>query len=109
LTAAGNAAAVNYSQESLDRQFRVEFQDEAGAPRPVVSGYVYNLKDGLAADRVQLVVESLDAAGNVLGRSTIWVLGGVPAGGRAYFSARVEPAASYRAQVVAYDWIRSGG
>jgi hypothetical protein len=107
LMGAGGATAANNAQESLDRNFRIEFQASADAPQ-VLSGYVYNLNSGLAADRMQLVIERLDAAGNVIGTSKTWVLGGVPPTGRAYFSARVEPAASYRVQIGGFDWVGRG-
>src|SRR2546428_651285 len=96
LIAAGSAAAANYAQGTLDRYFRIEFEVTAASPRPVISGYVYNMNGGPPADRMRLSIERLDAAGRVIGSSTTWVLGGVPAGNRAYFSAPVEPAASYR-------------
>jgi hypothetical protein len=108
LLGARGATAGNYAQESLDRTFRIEFEaTAAGTPR-VISGYVYNLYGGMAADRMQLSIERLDAAGNVIGTSSTWVLGGVPPGSRAYFTARVEPAASYRVQVLAFDWVGRG-
>lgn len=56
-----------------------------------------------------LSIERLDGAGNVTGTSTTSVLGGVPPGSRAFFSARVEPAASYRVQVLTFEWIVPGG
>ena len=108
LMAAGSAVAANYAQETLDRYFRIEFQVSASSPRPVVSGYIYNMNGGLPADRVRLSIERLDAAGQVIGSSSTWVLGGVPAGNRAYFSAPVEPAASYRVQVLSFDWVGRG-
>jgi len=108
LIAAGSAAAANYAQETLDRYFRIEFQVTAASPRPVVSGYIYNMNGGLPADRMQLSIERLDAAGQIIGNSSTWVLGGVPAGSRAYFSTPVEPAASYRVQVLSFDWVGRG-
>jgi hypothetical protein len=102
-------AAGNYAQETLDQYFRIEYQVTPGAPRPVISGYVYNLNPGMPAERMQLAIESLDASGNVVGTSSTWVLGGVPAGNRGYFSAPVMPAASYRVQVLAFDWGGRGG
>jgi hypothetical protein len=107
LLGAGGAMAENYAQESLDRDFRIEFQAGDGTPR-VLSGYVYNMHSGMTADRMQLLIERLDAAGNVIGTSSTWVLGGVPPANRAYFSTRVEPAASYRVQIVGFDWIGRG-
>jgi len=107
--ATGTAAATNYAQESLDRYFRIEYQVEPSAARPVVSGYVYNMHPGLPADRMQLAIEALDASGEVVGTSSTWISSGVPAGNRGYFSAPVVPAASYRVQVLFFDWGKGGG
>ena len=109
LIATGSAAAANYVQESLDRYFRIEYQVEPSAAPPVVSGYVYNMHPGLPADRMQLAIEALDASGKVVGTSSTSILGGVPAGNRGYFSAPVVPAASYRVQVLFFDWGKGGG
>ncbi len=107
---AGHAAALNYAQETLDRYFRIEFQVASSGARPVVSGYVYNLNPGMPAERMQLSIESLDASGNVIGKSSTWVLGNVPPGNRAYFTAAAAvPAASYRVQVLSFDWGSRGG
>ena len=95
--------------ESLDRYFRIEYQVEPSAAPPVVSGYVYNMHPGLPADRMQLAIEALDASGKVVGTSSTSILGGVPAGNRGYFSAPVVPAASYRVQVLFFDWGKGGG
>ncbi len=101
--------AANYAPETLDRYFRIEFQVTPNSQRPVLSGYVYNMRPGYMAERMSLSIERLDASGQVIGSSTTWVLGGVPPGNRAYFSARVEPAASYRIQVLSFDWTGGGG
>ena len=107
---AGHAAALNYAQETLDRYFRIEFEVAPSGTRPVVSGYVYNLNPGTPAERMQLSIESLDASGTVVGKSSTWVLGNVPPGNRAYFSASAAvPAASYRVQVLSFDWGSRGG
>ena len=106
---AGSAAAANYAQETLDRYFRFEYQVTPSATRPVVSGYVYNMNPGTPAERMQLSVESLDGSGNVIGKSSTWVLGNVPPGNRAYFSASAVPGASYRVQVLSFDWGSRGG
>jgi len=105
----GSAPAANYVQETLDRYVRIEYQVEPSAAQPVVSGYVYNLHPGLPADRMQLAIDGLDASGKVVGSSSTWIVGGVPVGNRAYFSASVVPAASYRVQVLFLDWGKGGG
>ena len=105
----GSAAAANYTQETLDRYFRIDYQVEPSAAQPVVSGYVYNMNPGLPADRMQLAIDALDASGKIVGTASTWILGGVPAGSRAYFTAPVVPAASYRVQVLLLDWGKGGG
>jgi len=105
----GHAVAANYAQETLDRYFRIEYQVTPNAARPVMSGYVYNMHPGTPAERMQLSIEGLDASGKVVGTSATWVLGNVPPGNRAYFSAAVMPAASYRVQVLFFDWGSRGG
>jgi hypothetical protein len=107
--ATGSAAAANYTQETLDRYLRIEYQVEPSAAQPVVSGYVYNMHPNLPADRMQLAIDAIDASGKVVGTSSTWILGGVPAGNRGYFSAPVVPAASYRVQVLFFDWGKGGG
>jgi len=101
-------ASSTYAQESLDHYFRFEYSVTPSATRPVVSGYVYNMNPGVRVERMQVSVESLDSAGNVVGTTSTWVLGGVPQDNRAYFSARVVPAASYRVQVLFFDWGNRG-
>jgi hypothetical protein len=109
-TASVSAATVPYSQEWLDQRFKIEFQVTPGPSRSVLSGYVYGQYSGLSAAHMQLEIERLDANGQVIGRSTTWVLGEVPPGNRAYFTTRVEPAATYRVRVLSFDWIgRTGG
>ena len=107
--AAGSAAAANYAQETLDRYFRLEYEVAQSSTRPVVSGYVYNLNPGTPAERMRLSIEALDGSGTVVATSSTWVLGNVPPGNRAYFSAPVAPAASYRVQVQSFDWGSRGG
>ena len=105
----GRAVAANYTQETLDRYLRIEYQVEPSATQPVVSGYVYNMHPNVPAERMQLAVDAVDASGKIIGTSSTWILGGVPAGNRGYFSAPVLPAASYRVQVLFFDWGKGGG
>jgi hypothetical protein len=109
LLATDRAVAANHAQETLDRYFRIEYQVAQSASRPVMSGYVYNTNPGTPAERMQLSIEGLDASGKVVGTSSTWVLGGVPPGNRAYFTTAVMPAASYRVQVLFFDWGSRGG
>jgi len=108
LLASTGLAAPNYAPESLERYFRLDWQTAAGPRGTVLSGYVYN-KYSLFADRMQLRIDQLDAAGKVVGSTTTWVLGGVPAENRTWFETRVPAASSYRVEVVSFDWLGRGG
>jgi hypothetical protein len=96
------------SPETTQRYFHVEFEVTQKRKGPAVEGYLYN--DGpQTAQRVRLQIQRLDAAGAVVGNSAIWVNGDVPMRSRAFFSAPVADASSYRVQVLSYDWSCSGG
>jgi len=97
-----------YAPETTDRYFKVEFEVIQKRKGPEVEGYVYN-RGRQAAQRVLLQIQRVDASGAVVGKSTVWLPGEVPMESRAYFSAAVPDAASYRVQVLSYDWACQGG
>ena len=95
---------------SVDSRLRLDW--ELGArhgARPVIQGYLYN--DYLrAAAEVQLLVETLDAAGGVTGRQIGFVPGVTAFKDRSYFEVPVKTAgASYRVSITAFDWKDCGG
>ena len=108
LTGAVGVSAQIYTPESLERYFRLEWEVTRGRKAPGIEGYVYN-QAMRTAERVRLQIERLDASAKVVGSSTVWVLGRVRVDGRAYFSASVPDAASYRVQVLEFDWTCGGG
>jgi hypothetical protein len=108
LLASTALARPNYAPGSLDHYFRLEWEAIAGTRGPVLEGFVYN-KSGLFADRMRLSIDQLDAAGTVVGTTTTWVLGGVPPGNRTWFQTPVPAAASYRVEILSFDWIGRGG
>jgi hypothetical protein len=101
-------AGPNYVTGSLDHYFRIEWQATQGRRGPVLEGFVYN-DSGLMADRMRLSIEMLDAAGQVVGATTTWVLGGVPPNNRTWFQTAVPPAASYKVEILSFDWVGRGG
>ena len=107
-SAAPGPAQTVYVPETTDRYFQVEFDVTRNRRGPAVEGYVYN-RGRQAAQRVRLQIQRVDAAGSVVGRSTIWVQGDVPMDNRAFFTASVPEAASYRVHVISYDWACQGG
>lgn len=103
-----SAGAQNWAIQGADSHFRVEASPGQGRRGPVVSGYVYNL-NGMTADRVWLVVEALDGAGQVTASSRALVVGTIPNGGRSYFEAPAPAGGStYRVRVTSYEWIGRG-
>src|SRR6266571_370490 len=108
LTGAVGVSAQIYTPESLERDFRLEWAVTRGRKGPKVEGYVYN-QAMRTAEHMRLQIERLDASAKVVGSSTVWVFGTVRVDGRAYFSASVPDAASYRVRVLAFDWKSGGG
>jgi hypothetical protein len=108
--AASAGWAQGFGSATPERYFRVEAEGGQGrGGRPVVRGYIYN-DNPQAAGRIQLVVESLDAAGQVTNRAILPLDGVVPAFNRLYFDIRVPMAGtSYRASVYHYEWLKGGG
>src|SRR5262245_21486723 len=102
------ASAQMWAPESLDRFFRLEWEVKQARKGSMIEGYVYNFS-AQNAERLRLQIDRLDNAGGVVGTSTVWVLGEVPKNNRAYFGASVVEAASYRVQVLSFDWVCNGG
>ena len=103
LTGAAGVSAQIYAPQSVERYFRLEWEATRGRKGPAVEGYVYNTGPR-NAEHMRLQIERLDVSGKVVASSTVWVPGWIPMDGRAYFRASVSDAASYRVQVLSFDW-----
>ena len=102
------SAQMIYVPQSIERYFRVEWQVTRDRKGPAVEGYVYNTAYQ-TAQQIRLQIQRVDASGSVVGNSTIWLPGDVSMNDRAYFNASVPEAASYRVQVLSFDWACQGG
>jgi lipid-binding SYLF domain-containing protein len=107
---AGTAAAHSPGGTADLGGLRVEF--EAGQSKkgqPMVSGYVYNEgRSGVA--NVRLLVESLDAQGQVVGQAQGVALGSLILRARGYFEVPImTPGVRYRVRVISWDTIGIGG
>ena len=90
-----------------ERYFELSWQPFERQGRPWLSGYVVS-KWGETATGVRLLVESLDAGGQVVGQRVEWLHGTVPVFSRAYFEVPApSPAASYRVRVFSFDFPQS--
>ena len=76
--------------------------------KPYLGGYIVSTY-GVTATRVQLLVESLDAAGQTVGQHVEWLGGGnLPGFSRTYFEVPIrQPGSSYRVGVFAFDFVQS--
>ena len=102
LLASTVAASPLYAPEGLER-FHLEWDVRPGTSA-TAEGYVYNKTD-MEAERMQVGIEQLDVAGNVVGQTTTWVLGNLPPGNRSFFRTRVPQAASSRVTVLSFNWL----
>jgi len=101
------SAQTLFAPESLQRYFRVDWQPTQNRRGPGIEGYVYNTSYR-SAQRVSLRIERVDASGSVVGSSTVWIPGDIPMSDRVYFSTAVPTAASYRVQILSFDWTCQG-
>jgi hypothetical protein len=104
------SASVASLAPNAQQWFRIDWTaepDHDGARR--LQGYVVSAL-GEPANRVQLLVQALDASGNVIGHRLYWMPGVVPALGRVYFEIpKMPPAPQYRITVWAYDRLKGTG
>ncbi len=101
-------AGVVHAQMSAGR-FRIDAQvaqSKKGAP--VYSGYIYNDGGGGVAN-IRLLVETLDAAGAVIGQAQGVAHGSMLGRDRLYFEVPLEATgASYRVRVLSWDTFATG-
>jgi len=108
LAGAVGASAQIFVAQSLGRYYRVEWRVTRDRKSPAVEGYVYNTA-GRTAERMRLQIDRVDASGSVIGNSIIWLPGDLHRNDRAFFSSSVPESASYRVQVLSFDWGCDGG
>jgi len=108
LAGAVGASAQIFVAQSLERYFRVEWRVTRDRRGQAVEGYVYNTA-GRTAERMRLQIDRVDASGSVIGNSIIWLPGDLHRNDRAFFSSSVPESASYRVQVLSFDWACDGG
>jgi hypothetical protein len=90
-----------------ERYFTVTSEAFERRGQPHVDGYVVS-HYGARAWRVQLLVESLDASGQVVAQRVEWLGGDVPPFSRTYFDVPApERASAYRVSVFAFDFLQA--
>lgn len=110
LAASGaSAAMLQPLVVGWENYFKLDWQPDTRAGRPVVSGHILN-DWGFPARNVRLLVEGLDSSGGVTSQRIAWLGSMLTPGMRAYFEVPVPGAApSYRVSVFSFDWVQTGG
>ena len=103
LPAAATTASSIQADATIAEYFRLQWEATPGTRGSEIAGYVDNVGN-VPVDRMQVLVERLDAGGAVVGTSRAWVMGVVVPMHRSYFTTRVAPAASYRVTILTFDW-----
>jgi len=104
----GFAVAQNYTPLIVgwEQFFSVMAETIQAGGRPRVAGHIRN-ESGFPARRIQLLVEGLDAAGQVTGQTVAWFGYELPSGARGYFDVPAPPGTRHRVSVFAFDFIQS--
>jgi hypothetical protein len=104
LGAPAAASSQSYRVYGAERYFTLTWEPGSYRGRPTVAGYVGN-EYGIAAANVRLLVESLDASGEVTGTTVGYVNGFVLPGTHVYYEVFVPARApAYRVAVLSWDW-----
>jgi hypothetical protein len=82
-----------------------ETVDKGGRAR--VQGYVMN-EAGFKAQRLRILVDGLDAQGQIVGQSVEWIASPGPGpSGRVFFDVPAPAGTRHRVSVFSYDWVQS--
>jgi len=91
-----------------ERHLSVTWETGASGSGQLVSGYVHNTSPYDLAN-VRVLVETLDAGGQVTEQRLRWLPGELRGGGRVYFEVLAPTAPGYRVRVFSYDRLESAG
>lgn len=102
------AAELQPQMAGWERNFNVTWQAAQYRGKPVVEGYVNNVSP-YSTRSIRVLVDSLDATGNVTSQQIAWVPGDLLGGSRLFFQVPAAPAPAYRVRVFSYDRIELDG
>ena len=90
-----------------ERYFTLQWEAADRKGRPVVRGSILN-DFGFTAQKIRLLVDSLDAAGGVTAQTIGYVAGQMTPGTRFYFEVPVPArATTYRVAIFQWEWLQS--
>jgi hypothetical protein len=89
-----------------ERFFVVTSQTTQVGGQARVSGQVLN-DWGFPARRIQLLIDALDASGQITGQSVVWLGYDLGPGSRGYFDVPAPPGTRHRVSIFAFDWVQT--
>ena len=106
--ALAQGGAVRYTSLVVgwERFFVLTFETIQVGGGPRVAGYLVN-EWGFPARRIQLLVEGLDASGQITDQTVTWFGPELGPGLRGYFDVPAPAGVRHRVSVFAFDWIQS--
>lgn len=104
----GAAAPLEPLMAGWERLFSVSWESGEYRGKPSVEGYVANVSP-YHTRNIQILVESVDAGGQVTNQQIAWLSGDLLGGGRLFFQVPTSPAPSYRVRVFSYDRVELDG
>jgi hypothetical protein len=105
---AASAQPLRPTFPGWERYFSVSWEPFDRRGEPYLGGYIVS-SYGVTATRVQLLVESLDASGQIVAQRVEWLGGSnLPGFSTSYFEVPIRQQASrYRVSVFAFDFVQS--
>ena len=100
------AAEIRPHMAGWEQIFALEYGPGQYKGKPAIEGTVTNISPYDLAN-VRILVDTLDANGQITSQQVAWVPGEVRGGGRLYFSVPTPPSPAYRVRVFTYDRIES--
>jgi hypothetical protein len=102
------AAEIQPLMAGWEQHFTVDWQPVQYRGKPALQGYVNNVSPHHTAN-IRVLVESLDASGQVTNQKVAWLPGDLLGGGRLYFQVPTPVASAYRVRVFSYDRVEHDG
>jgi hypothetical protein len=104
----GAAAELQPLMLGWERVFSIDWQPGEYRGKPSVEGYVNNVSP-YHTSNIRIIVESMDAGGQVTNQQLAWLAGDLLGGGRLFFQVPTAPAPSYRVRIFSYDRVELDG
>jgi hypothetical protein len=104
----GAAAQLEPLMAGWERLFSVSWEAGQYRGRPSVEGYVHNVSS-YHTSNIRILVESMDAGGQVTNQQIAWLSGDLLGGGRTFFQVPTPPAPNYRVRIFSYDRVEQNG